>query len=223
MKKSFLTGLVILLPVAVTFFVLGFMLDLLTAPFLKLVSHMLERYQELIPIFKSTEFVTFIARILIILLFCLLILILGVLGRWFLFKVFLNWGNALLMKIPFFRSIYHTAKDLINSIISMDERKAFVHPLMVRFPFKKSLAVGFLSGIVPPECQKVTGKKLVPVFLPTAPHALSGFLIFAKESETYKIKMTNEETIKFILSCGVITPESPSPKNEKAKDEKKST
>jgi uncharacterized membrane protein len=142
MKKYFITRLAILLPVsvAVTFFVLGFMIDLLTAPFLKLVSHMLAKYQVFIPIFKSTEFVTFIARILIIFLFCLLILILGVLGRWFLFKVFLNGGNSILMKIPFFGAICHTAKDLINPIISMDERKVFAHPLMARFPFKKSLA-----------------------------------------------------------------------------------
>ena len=125
----------------------------------------------------------------------------------------LAWGNAFLMKIPFFKGIYHTSKDLIDSIISADERKAFLYPLMVNFPFKKSQSIGFLSGTVPPECEKKLNKKLTSIFVPTAPHPISGYLIFAPEEEITKIKMTNEEAVKFTVSCGIITPESPHDEN----------
>lgn len=208
MKKSFITGLIILVPIAITFFIFTFVLDLFTSPFLDLVRGFIGQYKKTLPFLTSDEFVTFLARLIILILFCLFIFLLGVLGRWFLFRAFLAWGNKILMKIPFFKSIYHTTKDLINAVISIDERKAFKHPLMVTFPSKKSMCVGFLSGSVPPQCAKAVKEKLTPIFVPTAPHPISGYLILAPDKEITSIKMTNEEAIKFTVSCGVITPES---------------
>ena len=207
MKKSFLTGLIILLPAVVTFFLLTLVLDIFTSPFLELVSKFLSNHKNLIPIFNSPVFVAILGKIIIIIFFTIAIILLGMLGQWFLFKAILHGANAILMKIPFFKSIYHTAKDLISSVFSIDERKAFVHPLMVPFPSEKSYSVSFLSGTVPPECQSKINKKLVSVFVPTAPHPISGYLIFVSEDEIDNINMTNEQAVKFTVSCGVITPE----------------
>lgn len=208
MKKSFLTGLMILLPIAITFFLLSFILDIFTSPFLDMVSDHLGKYKHLLPFLDSPAIVTFLAKIIIIIFFIIGIFLLGALGRWIIFKTLLNWGNFVLLKIPFIKSIYHTSKDLINSIVSLDERKAFVHPVMVDFPSKYSQCVGFLSGSVPPECQKALNKELTAVFIPTAPHPISGYMIFVPKDLVININMTNEEAIKFTVSCGVITPES---------------
>lgn len=126
------------------------------------------------------------------------------------------------MKIPFIRSIHHTVKDLIDAVVSIDERKAFVNPLMIPFPSDKSMALGFLSGSVPEECQKAIKKKLVPILMPTAPHPIAGYLVFVPEDKIYKVNLTNEDVIKFVLSCGVITPENPDLKTGES-NEKKTT
>jgi len=104
---------------------------------------------------------------------------------------------------------------MVTSLLSIKKRKAFKCPVMVKFPSNKSSCIGFLSGEVPKECKKV-GIDLEPVFVPTAPHPISGYLIFVPKKEVKKIKMTNEEAVKFTVSCGVITPET----IKKIKDEK---
>ena len=43
--------------------------------------------------------------------------------------------------------------------------------------------------------------------MPTAPHPIAGYLVFVPEEEAYKVNLTNEDIIKFVLSCGIITPE----------------
>lgn len=207
MRKSFVTGLIILLPIVVTFLLISFIFNIFTSPFLDLVKTDLVKYETILPFLKSADVLAFIARVIILILFCLFIFVLGWLGRKFFFKTLLSWANAIFMKIPLFKGIYHTSKDLIDSIMSTDERKAFLHPLMVSFPSKKSSAVGFLSGTVPPECEKKLNQKLVPIFVPTAPHPISGYLVFASSDDVTNINMKNEEAVKFTVSCGIITPE----------------
>lgn len=209
MKRSFLTGLIILLPLAVTIWLIAFLLDIFSSPFLETVITFLTQFKNIIPLFKSQEAVTIVARVIIIILFCLFILLVGAFSHKFFVRSIVNLGNKILMKIPFIKSIHHTVKDLIDAVVSIDERKAFVSPLMIPFPTDQSMALGFLSGSVPEECQKAVNKKLIPVLMPTAPHPIAGYLLFVPEDKVHKINLTNEDVIKFVLSCGVVTPENP--------------
>ena len=203
MKKSFITGLIILLPIAVTFFLLSFILDIFTAPFVDSVTKLLYFLKGKIP----NDLIVFLSKILIIILFCIGVFILGILGRVILFRSFFTLTNLLLLKIPFLKSIYHTSKDFITSIFSIDEKKAFKYPVMLDFPSSKSSIVGFLSGSVPQECTEILKQELEPIFVPTAPHPISGYFLLVPKEKVSKINMTNEKAIKFIVSCGVITPE----------------
>lgn len=205
MKKSFIAGLILLLPIIITFFIIFFLLDVLTAPFLEVTTHLLERFQNTFPALGSPEILKFVSRITIIFLFIVSIFILGFLGRWFLFKTFLALINAIFMRIPLFKSVYHTAKDMISSLISIKKRKAFKYPLLAQFPSSKSKCIGFASGEIPKSCKKYL-KDYEPVFIPTAPHPISGYLIFTKKENIKNITMTNEDAVKFTVSCGVIVP-----------------
>ncbi len=95
------------------------------------------------------------------------------------------------------------------------ESKAFTKTAMVAFPSKDSYCVGFESGEIPEECQSKVTEKLKPVFVPTAPHPISGYLVMAKEKEVFSIDMKNEDAVKFTVSCGLILP------GEKLDDEPK--
>ena len=214
MKKSFITGLIVLLPIAVTILIISFLLNIFTSPFLDLVTTFLMKFQKSFPLFASENFVNIFSRLVILVLFFFAIILLGMLGHLVIFKALLKYFNAVLMKIPLFKSIYHTLKDFITSIFSIDERKAFKYPVLVPFPSKDSYCVGFSTGTTPPECEEATNKKLEPVFVPTAPHPISGYLYFLESKDVDKIDMTNEEAIKFTVSCGVITPETKKEFNE---------
>jgi uncharacterized membrane protein len=70
-------------------------------------------------------------------------------------------------------------------------------------------SVGFITNEQQGEVQKVAGKKLVSVFIPTTPNPTSGFLILVPEEQVVKLKMSVAYAIKYIVSLGAISQESP--------------
>jgi uncharacterized membrane protein len=75
---------------------------------------------------------------------------------------------------------------------------------MVPFPSNKSFAAGLSSGEVPEEVERKIHFPLEPVFLPTAPHLISGFLVFFPKDKVQRVEMTHHEFVKYIISCGIV-------------------
>jgi uncharacterized membrane protein len=183
-----------------------FLINLFTSPFLNVVTTFLIKFKTAVPLLNNPTFATFISRVLILIVLLILIFLLGVITRWFLFNAIINFTNKVLNKIPFVKSIYSSLKDIFSSFLSKNGKKAFKNTILVAFPTKESYCIGFESGGVPKECQDKVNKKLKPVFLPTAPHPISGYMFFVIEDETYKIDMKNEDAVRYTLSCGLILP-----------------
>lgn len=218
MKKAFITGLIALLPISVTILLISFALHLFTSPFVEMVCSLIAKFKFFNTCLAHPVFLHLLASVIIIILLCLFTVFLGMIAKWFLLRSFLGWVNAGFLKIPILRTVYHTLKDLISSVLSLDEKKAFKYPVMVNFPSPTSSAIGFASGSVPPQCQKLFKEEYEAVFVPTI-HPITGFLIFVPKKEVHKIKMNSEEAFKFALSCGVITSDI---KKEEEKDDKDS-
>ncbi len=115
--------------------------------------------------------------------------------------------NAIVSKIPFVKTIFMITKEIVLAFANTGGRKVFKKPVLTPFPSKISNAIGFETGKVPKECQKHVKEPLKPIFIPTAPHPISGYLVMAKESRIHELKMSNEAAIKLTVSCGVIVPE----------------
>jgi len=211
MKKYLIAGLIILIPIILTIMLFTFLVNLFTSPFLNIVTSYLTRFEQALPLLKNPALLTFVSRIIIIIMLCIAIFLLGIVARWFFFRSLLNITNKILSKTPFVKTIYKSLKDIISSFVAQ-ERKAFTKTIMISFPSPDSYCVGFESGEVPQECQNKVDKKLKPVFLPTSPHPISGYFILVPEDKVYSIDMKNEDTVKFIVSCGLILP------GEKQKD-----
>jgi len=205
MKKYFITGLITLMPIFLTIAIFIFLFDLFTAPFLSLIESGLLKLQPTKTF--SPILITIIARVIAFILICVFVFMLGLVARWFFISSLINWTNKILSKIPFVKTIYKVTKDISEAFANRKEKKLFTNPAMVNFPSPFSYAVGFQTGSVPSECQKHVDKTLTPVFVPTAPHPISGYLVFVDEEKLKRIEMTNEEAIKFTVSCGIITPE----------------
>jgi uncharacterized membrane protein len=214
MKKYLVTGLIILMPLVLTILILVFLIDFFTAPFLDAVRNFILNQD--LPIALPLGLVTTIARIVIIIGIVVLIFLLGIVTRWFFFRSIINATNKLLSKIPFVKSIFNITKDIFSAFVTTGARKAIKTPVIINFPSESIYAVGFETGEIPLSCQKHIKEELTPVFVPTAPHPISGYLMFVKSDKIKKIDMTVEEAIKFTVSCGMILPEEIREKKENA-------
>lgn len=208
MKKHLFAGLAILLPVVLTLWMIIFLLSLFTSPFLDLATFTLSKFPQLFQFLEKYDLVEVIAKICSLLMLSIFILLLGVIAQWFFINSLLSFANTLICKIPFIKSIYKTIKDVINALFpTTEKKKAFKRSVMVPFPSEKSQCIGFVSGEIPKECQNKVDTPLIPVFIPTAPHPISGYFMMVPQNRVHEINMSNEQAVKFTVSCGVITPE----------------
>lgn len=209
MKKYFLTGLAILLPLAVTIAILVFVVDFLTKPFMGLVVRMVSHteLQNIGFLFLSPEQVVRYGSQLIILIGLLLFTLgLGVLARWFIFKTFFHYSDKILHKIPLVNTVYKTTQDIIKTLFSSD-KNSFKQVVMVPFPHDDSYCLGLVSRESPASCQEKRNGNLISVFVPTTPNPTTGFLLMYRKEDVHFIDMKTEDAIKYIVSCGVILPE----------------
>ena len=197
-RNVFITGLLITLPIALTYFILQFLfknLDALSPVFTKVLidlgAPIPEGYR--IP-----------ALGLVITL--LIVLAVGWFTTNFFGKRMILLGENIVEKIPFVRRIYKGSKQVVQSIAHADTR-AFRKVVLIEFPRRGMLAIGFVTGEARGEVQKNTCDDVLNVFVPTMPNPTSGFLVFAPPEELTEIDMSIEDGVKYVVSGGIVTTE----------------
>lgn len=209
MKKYFITGLVILLPLAVTVAIVVFTVNFLTKPFIGLVSEFLKDFNLVNKgfLFLSREqVVLYGSKLLILICLFLFTILLGLIARWFFFKALLNLSDKILHKIPLVNKVYKTTQEIIKTIFVTD-KSSFKQVVMVPFPKEGSYVMGLVSRESPKVCCEKTGSQLYSVLVPTTPNPTTGFLLMYKKEDMIFLDLKPEHAIKYIVSCGVITPE----------------
>ncbi len=209
MKKHFLTGLVILLPIAITVAIVGSLINFFTGPFVTAVSSFLQKthFADQGFLFLShDQVVLYISKLLILICLFFFLIILGMLTRWYVIRSLLNIGDRFLHRIPVVSTVYKTTKEIIKTLFHKDAT-AFKQVVLVPFPRKDIFALGLVSGSAPTICSTSSGSTLVSVLVPTTPNPTSGFLLLFKQEDLIYLDMKPEEAIKYIISCGSIVPE----------------
>ena len=204
MKKTFLTGLATLLPIAVTLFIVLFVVDFVTAPFVGVVENLIQKHEINLGE-RHSILLLFISRIAVLVLFFLVVFILGIFGRRLIFSWFINLMHRLFYKIPIIKTIYKITREISSSILTKKKDALFKGTVIVPFPHKNTRALGLLSGSPPEE---INSKKegLQAVFIPTAPHPVSGFLIMYNQNEVQQTNIETEDLFKMLVSCGIYHP-----------------
>lgn len=201
MKKYFLTGLVTLLPLATTVWIVQFLVNFLTKPFIGLVTLLTYR----LPI-HSPQLIRTVTQVLILIGLFFIVFFLGFVARKFFFNQLIYLGDRLLNRIPLVNKVYKTSKDIVNSIFGSKER-SFSQVVMLPFPNKGSYCIGLIAKEAPQPCSQREKEDLISVFIPTTPNPSTGFLFMCRKSELIYLEMKTEEAIKYVVSCGVIQPE----------------
>jgi uncharacterized membrane protein len=215
MKKYFLTGLIILTPFALTLMIAIYLFDLLTTPFVGLVEGVVTTLAKATAtgLIQHKGFILFLSRVIALGTLLLFILLLGFLGRKFFFDTLIHWTNAIFLKIPFVKNVYRVSKDVTKAFFAQTD-KTFKKTVLLPFPHKETYSIGFVTGNIPEPIKRLLKDADLVVFVPTAPHPFSGFIVLTSKQEAQEVDITTEEAFKFLVSCGVVMPGEPVPEKE---------
>ncbi len=196
LKNYFLTGLLVVVPIALTFLVVRWIVTFM--------DHYLSRV--LPPAWQPDHLFGVWVPGLGLVATLLLIMLVGVLTANIFGRKLVHFYEFLLDKIPFVKGIYSLFKQVADTVISRD-RGAFRKVVLIEYPRRDIWAVAFVTGISEGEVQEVTSKRLVNIFVPTTPNPTSGFYILVPEDDMIELSMTVEEAFKLIISGGMVTPQ----------------
>jgi uncharacterized membrane protein len=136
----------------------------------------------------------------------LIILLVGLLTRNLVGRLFFAWFENFLQAIPFVRSVYSAIKDLVNAFNIGGKSKTFRQVVMVEFPRKGLYCIGFVTN----EVSFITSKKkrieFVNVYVPNPPNPTSGFLSLVPKGEAIPLDLSIEDGLKLVLSGGIVVP-----------------
>ena len=194
LKKYFITGLLIWIPLAITFMVLAWIVGTLDAILLWLpTEHQPSRY-----IGFNIPGVGVVASLLII--FFTGLIAANVLGQ----KLVRLW-EALLSRIPVVKSIYYSVKQVSDTLFS-SSGQAFRKALLVQYPRKGVWTIAFLTGQPGGNAAEHLRGDYVSVYVPTTPNPTSGFFLMMRRSEVVELDMSVDDALKYIISMGVVAP-----------------
>lgn len=194
LRRYLIAGLLVWLPLAATFLVVGLLVDVM------------DRSLLLIPVaYRPDNLLGVHIPGLGVLLTILLLLVTGiVVANLFGRKLFALW-EAVLARIPLVRSIYTGVKQVTESVLS-SKGQSFRKVLLVEYPRRDMWTLAFQTGSGVGEVQHKLNQPMVNVFVPLTPIPTSGFYLMLPREDVIELDMSVEEGLKMILSMGVVVP-----------------
>ncbi len=195
MRKYFVTGLLILVPLAITLWVLNLIISTLDQSLLLLP----ERWQPRILIGYDFPGVGTVLTLLVIFLT-------GLAARNIIGKQVVVLWEMLLARIPIVNSIYSSVKQVSDTLFS-SSGNAFRKALLIEYPRKGSWTIAFQTGVPGGDVKNHLQGDYVSVYVPTTPNPTSGFFLMMPRAETIELDMSVDQALKYIVSMGVVAPE----------------
>ena len=195
MKRYFITGLLIWVPLGITLWVL----DLLIST--------MDQSLTVLPVAWQTEAWLGI-RIpgLGVILTLLVIVLTGLFGANFFGQKIIDFWERQLTRIPVVKTIYGSVKQVSDTLLSGNGH-AFRKVLLVRYPHPEAWSLAFQTNI-PCEVASLLPDEHVAVFIPTTPSPVNGFYFFVKKSEVIELDVSVDRALKYIVSMGVASGDS---------------
>jgi uncharacterized membrane protein len=212
-RGYFFAGLLVIVPLGITFFVISAILKLM------------DRALVIIPSkFHFHTSLPFKIPGLGLILFIALVLITGILVKNYFGRRVIDLGEYILSKIPLVRPIYVATKQVIQATFG-DSQDAFKRVVLIEYPRKDIYGLAFVTGVAKGELAQKTDQRMINVFVPTTPNPTSGFYLIVPEEDTIPLSITVEEAFKLLISGGVVEPGGGSPHfpfGKRARDERNS-
>lgn len=134
-----------------------------------------------------------------------MILLTGLLATNFIGQKLVVWWEMLLARIPVVNSVYNSVKQVSDTLFSPNGN-AFRKAVLVRYPHQNSWTIAFLTGQPGGDVVNHLDGEYVSVYVPTTPNPTSGFFLMMPAKDIVELEMTVDEALKYIISMGVVAP-----------------
>jgi len=202
-KKHIIAGLLVWLPLAITVWVLLWLVglfDAVFAAFLSGLGSILSTESE-----NSLQFLREVHGLGVVLVFVVLILtgafVSNVAGRWWVKQ----WDN-LFNLIPIVKSIYTSVKKVSNTLFSSNGN-AFRKTLLIQYPHAGSWTIAFQTGAPSGEVAELLGDGMLCVYVPTTPNPTSGFFLMVHQRDVKALSLSVDQALTYVLSMGAVAPD----------------
>ncbi len=194
LRRYFIAGLLVWLPLGVTVYLITFFLDLMDRSLLLLPESL--RPDNLLGI----HIPGFGAVLLVV-----LVLVTGIAAANLFGRQLVRLGELILARIPLVRAVYAATKQLTETLFS-GSGQSFRKVVLVEYPRADLWTLAFLTGPGISEAQNKTGRELVNIFVPTTPNPTSGFFLMAPRESIIELELPVDTALKIILSAGAVVP-----------------
>jgi uncharacterized membrane protein len=205
MKKYFITGLLVLVPLMITIWVLT-----------TLIQTMDQSLTLLPEAWQPKNLFGFSVPGAGVLLTVGIIFVTGLIATNIFGKQLIILWESLLARVPFVKTIYSSVKQVSDTLFS-DSGNAFRKALLVQYPHQGSWTIAFLTGTPGGDVSNHLQGEYVSVYVPTTPNPTSGFFLMMLKSDVVELDMSVDQALKYIISMGTVPPQIKSKTKPKAK------
>jgi uncharacterized membrane protein len=199
LKRSFVSGLLLLTPLVITLYVLRLLLNW--------------SLQFVDPIVQGTRLaqytgnVEIAAQIVTAALIVLSVTVLGYLAQRNVGRQLFGSIGRIVNVIPLFSTVYLTVRQVANSLV--DRSTAYESVVLVEYPREGVYSLGLVTGESPPEVERFADQDVYNVFLPNSPNPTGGRLVLLPEAEVHELDMSVRRGLRLIVTTGVGAEETP--------------
>lgn len=196
-RKWLFTGLLVIVPGAITVAVLNWLVSLLDQTLLILPGA-----------WHPDKLLGFHIPGFGVVLTLLILLVVGATASNFAGRKLVQWGDALVSRIPVVRSIYSSVKQVSDTVFS-ESGNAFRTTVLVQWPREGVWTVAFVTGAPSGEVAAHLRDEFVSVYVPTTPNPTGGYFVMVRKSDCVELEMSVDAALRYIVSMGVVAPSDP--------------
>ena len=196
-KRYFITGLLVWVPLAITAWVLSLIVGTMDQSLHLLPEHL-----------RPYALLGFDLPGSGVILTLVVVLLTGLFTTNIIGQRLVRWWELLLARIPVVNSVYNGVKQVSDTLFS-SSGNAFRKALLVQYPRQGSWTIAFLTGKPGGDVANHLHGDFVSVYVPTTPNPTSGFFLMMPASEVVELNMSVDEALKYIISMGVVAPPTP--------------
>ena len=193
-RRWLLAGLLVLVPLAVTVWLLNWIIGTLD-----------QTLQILPGDWHPDKLLGFHIPGFGVLLALAIVLLIGAVATNFLGKKLVSWWDALLSRIPIVRSIYSSVKQVSDTLFS-ENGNAFRKALLVQWPRAGVWTIGFQTGMPGGDVINHLQGEYLSVYVPTTPNPTGGYFVMLPKADCIELKMSVDEALTYVISMGVVVP-----------------
>jgi uncharacterized membrane protein len=197
LRASFLTGIVVIAPIGLTFYLLWTVMGWIDGVVLPLV-----------PVrWRPEHYIGINLRGVGVIFFFVFTVLIGWIAKGMIGRSLLGWGESLVNQTPVVRTVYGGVKQIAETVFAQQE-KSFEKACMVEFPRRGIWRIAFIVTPAKGELTKMAapGQEILTAFVPSTPNPTTGFLIYVPREDVIELDMPIEDAVKIIISAGLVTP-----------------